>query len=142
MTAATNNQSHPFGERIKEFFVSTPAEVLGAGVAGAILQIFSTKLALPSYGVLLGCILSRLSITILSKFKPEAASAIINKTNQFHEKFFIIPIIAWIAATILSWFVPIAGFVIGIAIGIYYGPIAEKGHNLSYQEKETANVGL
>jgi hypothetical protein len=129
MSTLTQNVKEKFSvglHEAQEFLVKTPSMVYLSVISGVALQLIKTRLSLPAYGILIGCTLSRTTLIILSKFQIKILGPIIDKTNQFHDKFAVISIILLVAATILAWFIPPAGFAIGIVIGIYYGPIAER----------------
>ena len=110
---------------VKVFIIETPPQVVVVGVASLALQIFSTRLAIPSYGFLIGSTLSRIIISIIRNVSPEKALSISDVTIKFHKKLPFIPAIVLLAATILAWFVPIAGGILGTLAGLYYGLVLD-----------------
>ncbi len=145
MTTASNQIiSSNVANSLKEFALETPPEVVVSLIVGVALNYFNVILASPLYGVVLGSTVSRFTLLVISKLDSELAGKIIEASNQFHEKFAIIPIILMIAATALAWFVPIAGLVMGVAMGIYYGAVAERNLLINHQEtdKDIQQLGV
>jgi hypothetical protein len=146
IASTIKNKISTAGDAVKNFIISTPPEVIVSTVAGFAIQFFEARLALPFYGVIIGSTLSRLTMYIIEKTNKHAACKIITTALKFHAKLSFIPLILLIGATVLAWFIPPAGFVAGIVIGLYYGPIAESNRNNQQQNitglSETQPLGL
>ena len=118
-------QTHPF----LEFAIETPSEVVVSIVAGVALQVFNASFAVPFYGIALGCVLTRLTLLLIS-------AKLISSLQEFHEKFAIVPIILILASAILTWVYPVAALVAGLALGIYYGFIAHNNQFFVLQNRD------
>jgi hypothetical protein len=121
-----------FGASVKKalkicgtFIYETPVWVVAAAIIGIALLILYPPLSAPFLGVAGAAVLSRITVKMIERFKPELLKEYREKMYEFQQKYPYIQYIAFIVSLGTAAICPIGGAVFAAAIGIYKGMVVE-----------------